>query len=305
MSDIAELDDEVIGERRHLLALAFRMLGTIAEAEDAVQETYARWYRMPAAKRDAIESPVGWLTRVASRICLDVLGSARARRERYVGPWLPEPVPAGPVAESLGTASAVVDPVDRVSLVESVSTALLIVLEAMTPAERVAFVLHDVFAMPFDEIAQTVGRTPAACRKLAASARRRVDAHRRRQVPRPEHDRVVRAFAAAAQRGDLASLVAVLDPDAVLRADGGGVVSAARNPVLGAERVARFLLGLAEKFPQIQVLPQETPDGLGFVMWDEGRIIAVVTVGVADGRVAELRMMRNPEKLTMWRDLPA
>jgi RNA polymerase sigma-70 factor (ECF subfamily) len=175
----------------------------------------------------------------------------------------------------------------------------------MTPAERVAFVLHDVFAMPFDEIAEVVGRSPAACRQLAATARRRVSDHRRQQVPRAEHDRVVRAFAAATQRGDLAGLVAVLDPDAVLRADGGGVVSAARNPVLGAERVARFLLGLGEKFPQIEVLPQDTPDGLGFVMWDEGRIVAVVTAAVAGGRIAELRMMRNPEKLTLWNELPA
>jgi RNA polymerase sigma-70 factor (ECF subfamily) len=305
MSETAELDDEVIAERRHLLSLAFRMLGTIAEAEDAVQETYARWYRLPPAERDGIASPVAWLTRVASRVCLDVLGSARVRRERYVGPWLPEPVPPGAFGETPGTASASGDPLDRVSLDESVSTALLLVLESMTPAERVAFVLHDVFAMPFDEIAEAVGRSPAACRQLAASARRRVTAHRRREVSREEHDRVVRAFAEATQGGDLARLVAVLDPDAVLRADGGGVVSAARNPVLGAERVARFLLGLGRKHPQIKVLPQETPDGLGFVMWEEGRIIAVVTVGVADGRVAELRMMRNPEKLTLWRDVPA
>jgi RNA polymerase sigma factor (sigma-70 family) len=287
------IDAEVIGERRHLVALAFRMLGTIAEAEDAVQETYARWYRMPSAERDAIEVPRAWLTRVASRVCLDVLGSARVRRERYIGPWLPEPVPAGAFA-------ATEDPLDRVSLDESVSTALLVVLEAMTPAERVAFVLHDVFAVPFDEIAETVGRTPAACRQLAASARRRIRDDRARRVPRDEHDRVVQAFAAATASGDLAALVAVLDPDVVLRADGGGRVSSARNPVVGADRVARFLLGLREKNPHIAPEPEALPGGLGFVLWDGGRIDSVLELDVADGRVTGVRMMRNPHKLTLW-----
>jgi RNA polymerase sigma factor (sigma-70 family) len=287
------VDAEVIGERRHLLALAFRMLGTIAEAEDAVQETYARWYRMPPADRDAIEVPRAWLTRVASRVCLDALGSARARRERYVGPWLPEPVPSGAFA-------ATEDPLDRVSLDESVSTALLVVLEAMTPAERVAFVLHDVFAVPFDEIAETVGRTPAACRQLAASARRRIREDRARRVPRDEHDRVVQAFAAATASGDLRALVAVLDPDVVLRADGGGRVSSARNPVLGADRVARFLLGLRQKNPHVAIAPEALPGGLGFVMWDDGRIDSVLELDVADGLVTGVRMMRNPHKLRLW-----
>jgi RNA polymerase sigma factor (sigma-70 family) len=295
------VDAEVIGERRHLLALAFRMLGTIAEAEDAVQETYARWYRMPPAERGAIEVPRAWLTRVASRICLDSLGSARARRERYVGPWLPEPVPSGAFAAPLsGAASATPDPLDRVSLDESVSTALLVVLEAMTPAERVAFVLHDVFAVPFDEIAETVGRTPAACRQLAASARRRVRDDRARRVPRAEHDRVVQAFAVATASGDLTALVAVLDPGVELRADGGGRVSSARNPVVGADRVARFLLGLRQKNPRVAIAPEALPGGLGFVMWDDGRIDSVLELDVADGLVTGVRMMRNPHKLTLW-----
>lgn len=295
------VDARVIGERRQLVSLCFRMLGTIAEAEDAVQETYARWYRLEPAERGAVANPAAWLTRVASRVCLDALGSARARRERYVGPWLPEPVPTAAFAEPIGGASASGDPLDRVALDESVSTALLLVLEAMTPAERVAFVLHDVFAVPFHEIAEAVGRTPAACRQLAASARTRVQASRMRRAPRAEHDRIVAAFAVAAQRGDLAALVAVLDPDVVLRSDGGGIMSAARRPVLGADRVARFLLGLAEKNPTYEAVVAETPDGLGFVVWDDGRVDSVLTLEVADGRVAELRMMRNPEKLTLWR----
>ncbi|MGN6325546.1 RNA polymerase sigma factor SigJ [Pseudolysinimonas sp.] len=293
------IDAAVIGERRQLVSLCFRMLGTVAEAEDAVQETYARWYRLDPAERAAIANPAAWLTRVASRVCLDALGSARARRERYVGPWLPEPVPNGALPGPLAGHGGA-DPLDRVTLDDSVSTALLLVLETMTPAERVAFVLHDVFAVPFDEIAETVGRTPAACRQLAASARRRIAASRTRRATREEHDRTVAAFAAAAQRGDLAGLVAVLDPDAVLRSDGGGIRSAARRPVVGADRVARFLLGVAAKNEGFETTVAETPDGLGFVVWDGGRVDSVLTVEVVEGRIVELRMMRNPEKLTLW-----
>ncbi len=293
-----ETMDAVLEERRHLMSLAFRMLGTVAEAEDAVQETYARWYRMSQDERDAIEVPRAWLTRVAGRVCLDVLDSARVRRERYVGPWLPEPVPSDAFAVGAAAAS---DPLDRVSLDESVSTALLLVLEAMTPAERVSFVLHDVFGLPFDEVAAVVGRSPAACRQLAASARRRVRDGRGRTVSRAEHDRVVLAFAAAAQGGDLGALVAVLDPDVALRSDGGGVVSAARRPVTGADNVARFLLGVLAKRPEVEVLPQETGDGAGFAMWEEGRIFGVVTLHVVAGRVSEVWMVLNPEKLTQWR----
>ncbi len=294
-SDVLPAD--VLGERRHLVSLAFRMLGTVAEAEDAVQETYIRWYRLSQAERDAIEVPRAWLTRVASRVCLNILDSARVRRERYSGPWLPEPVPADAFPGPAGLAA---DPIERVTLDDSVSTALLVVLESMTPAERVAFVLHDVFAMPFDEIAEVVGRTPAACRQLATSARRRVQQSRSRRVPRGEHDEVVRAFEAATRTGDLAGLITVLDPRVVLRSDGGGVVSAARNPVLGAEKVARFILGLVMKNPEATILEQETTDGLGFALWNEGRIIGVVTLEVVEGLVTDVRMMMNPHKLTLW-----
>lgn len=290
-----EIDSEVIGERRHLLSLTFRMLGTVAEAEDTVQETYIRWYRMSQAQRDAVEVPRAWLTRVASRVCLDLLGSAPRRRERYVGQWLPEPVPTRAFHDP-----SVDDPADRATLDDSVSTALLVVLESMTPAERVAFVLHDVFAMPFGEIAEIVGRTPTACRQLASSARRRVHGAREAQVPRAAHDATVRAFAAAARAGDLAALVAVLDPDVVLQSDGGGLVGAARNPVHGADKVARFLLGALVQRPRAEVLDQETPDGLGFAMWNEGRVTGVVTMDVVGDRVAAVRLVLNPEKLTLW-----
>jgi len=291
------LHAEVLVERRHLVSLAFRMLGTVAEAEDAVQETYIRWYRLTQDERDAIEVPRAWLTRVASRVCLNVLDSARWRRERYVGPWLPEPVPAYAFPAGSDTAE---DPLERVTLDDSVSTALLVVLESMTPAERVAFVLHDVFALPFGEIAEIVGRTPAACRQLATSARGRVQENRSRRVPRAQHDEVVRAFADAARAGDIAGLVTVLDPDVVLRSDGGGIVTAARNPVLGANKVARFLFGVLRKDPRAVVLEQETPDGLGFALWDEGRIIGIVTLEVVAGLVADVRLMVNPSKLTLW-----
>ncbi|GAA4155551.1 RNA polymerase sigma factor SigJ [Gryllotalpicola daejeonensis] len=294
------VDTEVIAERRRLVSLAFRMLGTIAEAEDAVQETYARWYRLSDQERAAIASPAAWLTTVASRICLDVLGSARARRERYVGPWLPEPVPPAAFAEA-----APVDPLDRVTLDDSVSTALLIVLESMTPAERVVFVLHDVFAIPFGEIAEIVGRSPAACRQLATSARHRAQAERTRAVPRAEHDRVVAAFAAAARAGDFDALVRALDPNVVLRSDGGGRVSAARNAVIGADKVARFLFGVAQKQPSFEVVEEETADGLGLTIWDGARIFGVVTFAVTHGVVSELRLVVNPDKLTLWRRPPA
>lgn len=290
------MNDEHVSERRHLMSVAFRMLGTTAAAEDAVQEAYVRWYRLTDEERAAIQVPVAWLTRTVSRICLDVLGSARLRRELYVGPWLPEPIPA----DTLPRVAA--DPLDRVTLDDGVSTALLVVLEQMTPAERVVFILHDAFAWTFAEIAEAVGRTPAACRKLASEARKRVRAVRAEMVPRAEHDRVVRAFAKAVDGGDIRDLIEVLDPRVLLRSDGGGIVRAARRPVEGADRVARFLLGVLAKNPAFALAAQETADGLGFVLWESDRVHSVVTVDVRDARIHALRMVSNPEKLRMWRE---
>src|SRR5580704_18979775 len=166
----------VMSERRRLINLTYRMLGSLTEAEDAVQETYARWYAMSREQQDAIDSPGAWLTTVASRICLTQLGSARARREAYVGEWIPEPLPERTEWISGRPGGSSADPADRVTLDESVNMAFLVVLESMTPAERVAFILHDVFRYSFAEVAGIVGRTPAACRQLASSARRRIRA---------------------------------------------------------------------------------------------------------------------------------
>ena len=183
----------IISERRQLINLAYRLLGSLTEAEDAVQETYARWYAMTRAQQDAITSPGAWLTTVASRICLDLLGSARARRERYVGEWLPEPLP-GPAEWAGGRPGADADPADRITLDESVTMAFLVVLETMTPAERVALILHDVFRHSFAEVAEVTGRTPAACRKLASAARRRVRASRATVTPPARQAGLVRDF---------------------------------------------------------------------------------------------------------------
>jgi RNA polymerase sigma-70 factor (ECF subfamily) len=217
--------DELLGERQHLLNVAFRMLGAMNDAEDVVQETYARWFRLEEAERERIEIPAAWLTRVAARICLDVLGSARHRREQYVGEWLPEPTPETRV----GAGTVTADPLERVTLDDSVTMALLVVLESLTPAERVAFVLHDVFALPFEEIAEIVGRTPQACRKLASSARRHVRDGRAREVSPAVHTRTVRAFWDACQTGDVTALLAVLDPDVVARSDGAIPAGRARQ----------------------------------------------------------------------------
>lgn len=290
---------EVTAERSHLLALAYRMLGTLADAEEAVQETYVRWYRMDPRDRAAVVSPRAWLTRAAGRVCLDALGSARARRERYVGEWLPEPLPGGvPIA---GAAPA--DPADRATLDEAVGGALLVVLETLTPAERVAFVLHDVFGLPFADIAEAVGRTPAACRQLATSARRKVHAHRALGTAPSEHAAVTRAFADAAAGGDLAALVALLDPGVELRSDGGGVVSAARRPVLGAEHVSRFLAGIMAKNPGARLEAGESVDGPVLLFRDAGRVRGVVSLGVADGAVVDIWIVMNPDKLGAWAGL--
>src|SRR4051794_20169913 len=203
--------EEVMNERRQLINVAYRLLGSLADAEDVVQETYARWYALTPAQRDAIENPIAWMTTVASRVCLDLLGSARMRRERYVGEWLPEPVPQPSEWSTTGTPA---DPADRITLDESVNMAFLVVLESMTSAERVAFILHDVFRYSFAEVAEIVGRSPAACRHLASSARRRVGGSPPPVPPVGRNGAIVRDFKRAWEARDINGLIAVLDPNA-------------------------------------------------------------------------------------------
>ncbi|GAA3254729.1 RNA polymerase sigma factor SigJ [Nonomuraea helvata] len=288
-------------DRGVLMSVAYRLLGSVSEAEDAVQEAYTRWYALPGPRRAEIVSPTGWLVTTVSRICLDVLGSARARRERYVGEWLPEPVPTSTRWTSQAVSDRADDPADRVSLDESISMALLVVLDSMTPAERVAFVLHDVFAYTFVEIGDIVGRSPQACRKLASSARRRVRERGDDHVPSEERTRIVTAFKSAWESGDLTTLVELLDPDATAITDGGGRASAAAEPIKGAERIARFILGVRQRQPTMTVQTTTVNGQPGLVVRDEaGQVLAVASARIANGRIEHLWAMRNPEKLTAW-----
>jgi len=286
---------EIISERRQLINVAYRLLGSLAEAEDAVQETYARWYALTPRQRDDIESPGAWLTTVTSRICLDQLNSARARRERYVGQWIPEPLPEP--TEWVGVPA---DPADRVTLDESVSMAFLVVLESMTPAERVAFILHDVFGYPFGEIAGIVGRTPAACRQLASSGRRRIRAADAAAAPAASQAAIVREFKNAWQTSDIAALVALLDPDATITADGGGLAPAALEPIEGAEQIARYLADLAIRAAGMTILERTVNGQPGLIAHDGRTIVTVFAFDVTDGHISHIWAVRNPDKLRPW-----
>ncbi|MGW0287185.1 RNA polymerase sigma factor SigJ [Streptomyces sp. NPDC003236] len=286
---------EVVGERRHLLNVAYRLLGSVSEAEDAVQDAYARWYGLPRSRQAEILSPGAWLTTVTGRICLDLLGSARARRERYVGAWLPEPLPDRAEWEPTGGA----DPADQIVLDESVATAFLVVLESMTPAERVAFVLHDVFRYPFAEIAEVLGRTPAACKQLAASARRRGSAARAPMTTTGQAE-VVRSVKEAWESKDIAALVGLLDPAAVMTADGGGMVGTVLRPVEGGARIAEYMVAISDRAPGLQLLERSVSGGPGLVARRDGVVATVASFEVSDGRVTRIWVVRNPEKLRPW-----
>jgi RNA polymerase sigma factor (sigma-70 family) len=290
----------IMSERRALINLAYRMLGSLAEAEDAVQEAYARWYAMTGQQQQAIESPGAWLTKVTARICLDLLGSARIRRERYVGDWLPEPLPDHTEWISKPPGAIEGDPADRVTLDESVSMAFLVVLDSMTPAERVAFVLHDVFGYPFADVAETVGRTPAACRKLASSARHRIHAARTPAGPRAHQADIVRDFKQAWDAKDIDALIRLLDPDAMMTADGGGLATAALRPIEGREKVARYALGIADKLADVTILERNVNGQPGLVVQQAGATVTVVAFTVTSNRITHIWAVRNPEKLRSW-----
>ncbi|RIJ70302.1 sigma-70 family RNA polymerase sigma factor [Nakamurella silvestris] len=282
--------------RPRLIRVAYAVLGSVAEAEDVVSDC---WLRLAAADReDPVLDVDAWATVAVARRSLDVLRSARVRRESYIGPWLPEPIVA---AEPVGVRPT--DPADRVTLDETVSFALMVVLETLSPAERTTWVLHDIFGMPFTEVAGVVGRTPAAVRQLAARARRHVaDGAPRVTVDPAEHDAAVAAFAAAILGGDLAVLLSILDPDVVLTSDGGGKVSAARRPVHGADRVARFLLGIAQKRSGGErIVPLEVNGTSGFGFVAGTGLVLVGALTVRSGRVSRVDFVLAPEKLARTR----
>ncbi|MEU2258351.1 RNA polymerase sigma factor SigJ [Nocardia xishanensis] len=287
----------IMSERRQLINLAYRLLGSLADAEDVVQDTYARWYAMSREQQEAIESPGGWLTKVAGRICLDLLGSARVRRERYVGEWIPEPLPDR--GEWIDGRSGA-DPADRITLDESINMAFLVVLESMTPAERVAFILHDIFRYPFAEVAEIVGRSPAACRQLATSARRRIDASRAPASPAAERADIVREFKQAWEAKDINALIGLLDPAATGIADGGGLVSAALHPIEGGERIARHFIDIAVRAPGLTILERTVNGQPGLVLQLDETTTAVVAFDIRGDRIERIWAVRNPDKLRTW-----
>jgi RNA polymerase sigma-70 factor (ECF subfamily) len=254
-----------------------------------VQEGFVRLAREPL---EDIRDVRAWLVVVVSRICLNELDSARVRREAYVGTWLPDPL-----VTAAGTEP---DPADRVTLDESVRMALLVVLEQLTPPERVAFVLHDVFRLSFDEIAAAVGRTPAACRKLASRARRRVQTGgaARFAIDRDEEAAVADRFVTAFREADLPELTALLDPDVVLHADSGGLVQAPRRPVAGRDTILKIMSSGLARFPGLGVSGARVNGGPGLVVRGaDGALLAVIAITVADGRIRELDLLGNPDRL--------
>ncbi|MBE3012522.1 RNA polymerase sigma factor SigJ [Microbispora sp. NEAU-D428] len=293
---VTGLDAEFQAMRPRLLGVAYGLLGSLDEAEDVVQDA---WLRLRSSRAsdggDEIRDVTGWLVVTVSRLALDVLRSARHRREEYVGPWLPEPILTGPILA--GPVLAQPDPAERVTLDESLSMAMLVVLESLSPAERTAFVLHDVFGLTFTEVGEAVGRSPAACRQLAARARAHVASRAPRfDVDPSEHRRVVHAFARACLGDDMDALVALLDPDVVLRSDGGGRVRAGRRPVFGAAKVARLLFGI-RRFGRFELVPVVVNGWPGLLRYHGDRLVSVLGLTVADGRVTAVDMVLNPEKL--------
>ena len=270
--------------RAHLRAVAYRMLGSLGEAEDAVQEA---WLRLSRTDADDIANLGGWLTTAVARVSLDMLRSRRSRREEPLGPHVPEPIVSGANG---------VDPEQEALLADSVGLALLVVLDMLAPAERLAFVLHDMFAVPFDEIAPIVGRSPAATRQLASRARRRVQG----AAPAPDADladqrRVVDAFLAAAREGDFDALVALLDPDVVIRIDRGAVRPGASRELRGAAAVVEQVRSFARLAAFAR--PALVNGAAGFVVAPRGRPLAVAGFTVAHGRIVEIDLLADPARL--------
>ena len=291
-------------ERPYLRRLAYGTLGSLAEADDVVQDA---WLRLERADASEIRDLRRWLTTVVGRLALDALGSARSRRERYVGPWLPEPfVEGGADSVTLAGAGGAArelseDPAERASIDERVTTALLVVLERLSPAERTAFVMHDVFGLPFEEVAEVVGRTPAAVRQLASRARRHVDDGTPRfPASREDHAEVVVAFAAAWEAGDVEGLVRTLDPDVVFRSDGGGKVNAVLVPRHGVEQVAETFMGFVRANERMRRTVRAgllDVNGLPGLLLYDGELLSVASFTIDAGHIVAIDIVRNPDKL--------
>lgn len=278
---------EFEAHRRRLLGLAYRMLGSLAEAEDVVQDAYLRWH---AADRGRVESPRAFLSTIVTRLSLDQLKSARARRESYVGPWLPEPV----------LDAAALDAQTASDYAQDLSVALMLTLERLSPLERAAFLLHDVFDMGFAEIAANLGRSEAACRQLAARGRVHVRASRPRFTPSADEGaRLAEAFRLATRSGDTAAMVRLLAEDAVLYSDGGGKRIAALNPIRGGDKIARFFAGVVKKehADAWRVRPARINGLAGFVFADPTGSVQTVAFDIDSGRVAAIYLVVNPDKL--------
>jgi RNA polymerase sigma-70 factor (TIGR02957 family) len=289
--DVAAFDRH----RRLLFSVAYQMLGSVADAEDAVQDTWLRW---SATDRAGVVDPRAYLVQVTTRLALDRLSSARTQRESYVGPWLPEPLVTAPV----GSAPPGPDPAEAAEVGEEVSLALLVVLETLSPVERAVFVLREVFGLPAAEVAGILGRSEVAVRQLAHRAKEHVRARRPRfDTDRRTQREVTEQFFAAVAGGDVDALVAVLSPGVVLTSDGGGQVKAARRPITGADKVARFLVAIAAQGFTIPGLRTEFTDvngTPGVVVWAGDEPYLVVSLVVAGGRVEQVLLVVNPAKLT-------
>ena len=270
--------------RPKLLRVAYRMLGSVADAEDVVQEAFLRWH---GANQAAVREPEAYLRRVVTRLCLDVLKSARRRREVYVGPWLPEPLVEAEAGDDLD---------------DEVTLPLMMALELLSPLERAAFLLHDVFGVAFEEVGAVIGREPAACRQLASRARTHVRAARPRfSTPKERGLKIAEAFFTASRSGDMSGLQALLAEDVALYADGGGVRSAALRTIVGIDEVLLVHAGIARKLAESgpsQLLRYGLLNGLpGFVTRERDRMLQTTTFLIEEDRVAAIYIMRNPEKL--------
>jgi RNA polymerase sigma-70 factor, ECF subfamily len=279
-------DDPFVDHRSLLFTVAYEMLGSAADAEDVVQETWLRWADVDDAARADVRDPRAYLVRIVTRQALNRLRTLARQREEYVGEWLPEPLLTSP------------DVAEDVELADSVSFAMLTVLETLGPTERAVFVLREVFETPYDEIAEAVGKTPASVRQIAHRARDHVAARRPRvQVSRAEQEAVVERFLAAVRGGDMRALLEVLAPDAVMVADGGGVVSAARRPIEGANKVAALLGSLAKLDGEFAFTPMWLNGGPAARIDLDGAMDTVASLVIEDGRITRIYAVRNPHKL--------